>query len=135
MNLKNADYMNNIQVAAYIAIGLDLIIGILSFVLNWCLGDLKYHYNTSEDTLGPFQMFSGFGRSKFLVFTIIIGFGMPLTDTISGKLKFQKMNDDRGKLSAIHFSSWAYARTYMIESNFKILLAMNFKYPWLSIFL
>ena len=65
MNLKNADYMNNIQVAAYIAIGLDLVVGILGFVITLCFGALKSHFNNSKDTLGPFQMFRGFGKAKF----------------------------------------------------------------------
>ena len=109
MNLKNADYMDNIQVAAYIAIGLDLFVGILSLVLNWRYA-LKDHFKNSKDTLGPYKMFCGFklgpfqmcrgfGKAKFLVFTIIIGFGKPLTDTISGK---------------ITYSYWVYAQTYSI---------------------
>ena len=103
MNLKNADYMNNIQVAAYIAIGLDLFVGILWFVITLRSGALKKHYNNSEDTLGPFRIpCRGFGKVKFLVFGIIIGFGTPLTDTISGKIKFQN-HDVRGKLSHFYF--------------------------------
>ena len=131
MNLKNADYMNNVQVAAYTAIGLDILVGILSLVFNWCSGALKKHYNKSEDKLGPlkiicgfqlgpFQMCHGFGKVKFLVFTIIIGFGMPLTDTVSGVIKFQN-HDDRQKFSTVNFFHGHNSRTcYMSHAWFKL---------------
>ena len=113
MNLKNADYMDNIQVAAYIAIGLDIIVGILSLVLNWRYAELWKNYENSKDTLGPYKMFCGFqlgpfqmcrgfGKAKFLVFKILIGFVMPLIDTISGKIKFQN-HDVREKLFHFYF--------------------------------
>ena len=36
---------------------------------------------------GPFKLFRGFGRMKFILFKIVLAFGMPLVDTITGKGK------------------------------------------------
>ena len=80
MDLKNAGYagfMDNIETAAYIAIGFDITVGVLSFLLNLCCGDLRDHFKNASGCCG-------LRKFKFILFTIIIGFGTPLTDTISG---------------------------------------------------
>ena len=86
MDFKNDKYMANIQLSAYIAIGIDIIVGIASFIVNWRYSGLKGVMENSEDKLGPLSLPSGFGKIKFFIFTIIIGFGLPLTDTISGEI-------------------------------------------------
>ena len=87
LNMKDEEYMDNIQVSAYIAIALDLLVGIGSFIIIWRTTNLRYLWTISKDTLGPFKMCRGFGKVKFFITTICIGFGMPLVDTALGKGK------------------------------------------------
>ena len=178
-NMKDEGYMDNIQISAYIAIGLDLLVGIGSFVIVWRFSKMRKVYEDSEDECGPwslfgcnvggkvipgysggpnstlrlfsllslpmsgmqgcvpdkfdvkenisggpnstlrlfsllslpmsgmrdgmpdkvdvkenisvgpgpFKLFRGFGRMKFILFKIVLAFGMPLVDTITGKGK------------------------------------------------
>ena len=72
---------------------------------------MRVYYNKSEDNLGPwslpcsgpwplfgpwslfgrsvgpFKLFPGFGKLKFVCFKIILAFGVPALDTIMGKDK------------------------------------------------
>ena len=85
MNLKDQGYMKNLQISAFIAIGFDFIVGITTGVLVWRYSDMKEIYKNSEDKLGPFELFPGFGKFKFILTKIILGLGMPLFDTCTGK--------------------------------------------------
>ena len=95
MNLKDQGYMKNLQISAFIAIGFDFIVGIGSFVLVWKFSNMRKLYNKSTDelgpwslfgrSLGPFSPFTGFGKFKFILTKIILGLGMPLFDTCTGK--------------------------------------------------
>ena len=87
LNMKDEEYMNNIQVSAYIAIAMDLLVGIGSFIIIWRTTDLRKMWSNSEDKLGPFKMCRGFGKFNFFITKILIGFGMPLVDTALGKRK------------------------------------------------
>ena len=109
MNLKDEGYLKNLKISAFIALGFDLIVGIGSAVLVWKYSDMRMLYNKCSDELGPWSLpcsgpwplfgpwslfgrpvgpftpWAGFGKFKFLLFTIILGFGMPLIDTCTGK--------------------------------------------------
>ena len=87
LNMKDEGYMDNIQISAYVAIALDLLVGIGSFVIVWRYSKMRDVYEDSEDKCGPFELFRGFGRMKFILFKVILAFGMPLVDTIMGKDK------------------------------------------------
>ena len=111
LNMKDEGYMDNIQISAFVAIGLDLLVGIGSFVIVWRFSEIREVYKNSEDELGPwsfpsfvpwpllgpwslfgcsvgpFKPFNGFGRLKFILFKVVLAFGMPLVDTITGKGK------------------------------------------------
>ena len=142
LNMKDEGYMDNIQISAYVAIGLDLLVGIGSFLVVWRFSAMRRVYkdsgcgpwslfgcnvgrnaimytggpngslrlfsllslrmnglvdehvglpgnyeveeNISVRPVGPFKLF---GRMKFILFKIILAFGMPLVDTIMGKCK------------------------------------------------
>ena len=94
MNLKDEGYLKNLKISAFIAIGLDLIAGISSFVIVWKFTKMRELYNKSTDelgpwslfgqSLGPFSPFTGFGKFKFILTNIIL-FAMPLIDTCTGK--------------------------------------------------
>ena len=89
--------MDNIRMSAFIAISLDLLVGIGSFLYVWNRSDMQTVFRNSKDevgpwslfgcTIGPFIPFAGFGRFKFFVTKILIGFGLPLVDTVLGKRK------------------------------------------------
>ena len=85
MNPEDQGYLKNLKISAFIAIGLDLIVGISSGVLVWRYSNMKEVYENSVDKLGPLKLCRGFGRFKFILFDIIVGFGMPLFDTWTGK--------------------------------------------------
>ena len=87
LNMKDEEYMDNIQVSAYIAIALDLLVGIGSFIFIWRTSDLRTIWSKSEDKLGPMKMCRGFGKIKFFITKIFLGFGMPLVNTALGKRK------------------------------------------------
>ena len=90
--------MENIETSAFVAIGIDILVGIVSFILIWQKTNLKTVYMKSADeygpwsicgrcSVGPIRCFTGFGKLRFIVATVIVGFGMPLLDTISGNFK------------------------------------------------
>ena len=87
--------MKNIRVSAFVGIELDVIVGIISFLFVWHYSNMAIFYNNSSDELGPwfvfgwcrfgpFKLFPGFGKFKFIVMNIILVFGLPLMDSISG---------------------------------------------------
>ena len=91
LNMKDEEYMDNIQVSAFIAIALDLLVGIGSFIIIWRTTNLRTMWSNSKDKLGPLKMCRGFGAFKFFITKIVLGFGMPLVDTALGKRKlFEK---------------------------------------------
>ena len=107
LNMGEEDYMDNIEISAYIAAVLDILVGIGSFLIVWNYSKMRLVYNKSEDNLGPcsgpwplfgpwslfgrsvgpFKLFPGFGKLKFVCFKIILAFGVPALDTIMGKEK------------------------------------------------
>ena len=97
LNMKDEEYMDNIQVSAYIAIALDLLVGIGSFIIIWRITGLPTIWNKSKDEVGPWSLFCctigqftpfvGFGKSKFFITKILYAFGMPLVNTALGKRK------------------------------------------------
>ena len=87
LNMKDEEYMDNIQVSAYIAIALDLLVGIGSFIIIWRYTGLRTIWSKSEDKLGPLTMCRGFGKFQFFITKILLGFGMPLVNTALGKRK------------------------------------------------
>ena len=88
LNMKDEDYMDNIRISAFIAIGMDLLVGIGSFLFIWNCSYMPTVYKNRKDKLGPFTLFAGFGRFKFFITKILIGFGLPLVDTVLGKRFF-----------------------------------------------
>ena len=96
LNMKDEEYMDNIQLSAYIAIGMDLLVGIGSIIFIWCVVYQNVFRHCKDEvgpwslfgcTIGPFTPFAGFGKFKFFITKILIGFGMPLMDTALGKGK------------------------------------------------
>ena len=87
LNMKDEEYMDNIQVSAFIAIALDLFVGIGSIIFIWRTTGLRTMWRNSEDKLGPLKMCRGFGKLKFFIMKIVLGFGMPLWNTALGKGK------------------------------------------------
>ena len=136
LNMGEEDYMDNIQISAYIAVVLDILVGIVSFWIVWNYSKMRLVYNDKEQVndelgpwslfgynlgrkrgpvnsggpgtlrlvallpdkddveenisvspVGPFKLFSGFGKLKFVCFNIILAFGVPALDTIMGKDK------------------------------------------------
>ena len=96
--MREEDYMKNIETTAFAAIGIDILVGIVSVILIWRKTNLQAIYMNSKDKYGPWSLFgrcsvgpvrcfTGFGKVRFIVATMIIGFGMPLLDTISGYFK------------------------------------------------
>ena len=85
MNLTDVESINKNSIAAYVAIGLDLLVAIVSFILIWiCTGTylgsqtgMQVVYRKSKGKLG---------KMKFIITKIIIGFGFfSILDTIMGK--------------------------------------------------
>ena len=87
LSMKDAEYMDNIKMSAFIAIVMDLLVGIGSFIYIWRYTNLRTIWRKSEDKLGPLKMCRGFGKIKFFITKILFGFGMPLLDTALGKIK------------------------------------------------
>ena len=88
--------MKNIQVSSYVGIALDVIVEIVVFYYVW-YGGMRVVYLCSEDELGPwllcgrsygpFRPFRGFGKFKFILIKIILGFGLSFADTITGAIQ------------------------------------------------
>ena len=92
LNMKDEEYMDNIQQSAFIAIGIDLLVGIGSFINIWRTTGLRTMWSNSKDRLGPLKLCRGFGKFKFFITKILLGFGMPLVNTVLGKRKlFEKV--------------------------------------------
>ena len=103
LNMGNEDYMKNIQVSSYIGIALDVIVEIVVFYYVWrgkwyyIEGGMRGVYRNSKDELGPwllcgrrygpFRPFRGFGKFKFILIKIILGFGLSFADTITGEIR------------------------------------------------
>ena len=101
LNMRKEDYMKNIQISSYVGIALDVIVEIVAFYFVWF--GLKYSwgmrglYRDSNDELGPwllcgryygpFRPFRGFGKFKFILIKIILGFGLSFADTITGAIQ------------------------------------------------
>ena len=95
LNMKDEKYMDNIQLSAYIAIAIDLLVGIGSGLIVWNFSNMPAFFRNSKDevgpwskfgcTIGPYTPFVGFGKVYFVITKIFIGFGM--IDTASGKRK------------------------------------------------
>ena len=83
LNMKDEEYMDNIKVSAYIAIALDLLVGIGSFIFIWCTTGFRDMWRNSG---------GGFGKFRFFITKIVIGFGMPLVNTALGKRKLFEKN-------------------------------------------
>ena len=75
MNLKDGDYPKNLKKTAFIAIGLDLFVGIGLTVLIF-----RYILKKVEEE-------SGFGKFRFILTKFILLFAMPLIDTCTGEKK------------------------------------------------
>lgn len=95
LNMQEEDYMDHLQISAFIAIGIDFLVGFGSFLIVWNYSNMPLVYKKSIDelgpwskfgcTIGPFTPFRGFGKIKFVIMKIILGFGLPLSDTALGK--------------------------------------------------
>ena len=57
LNMKDEEYMDNIQVSAYIAIALDLLVGIGSFIIIWRTTGLPTIWSKCKDEVGPWSLF------------------------------------------------------------------------------
>ena len=45
LNMGEEDYMDNIQISAYIAVGLDILVGIGGFLIVWKYSKMQLVYN------------------------------------------------------------------------------------------
>ena len=96
LNMKDEEYMDNIQMTAFIAIGMDIVVGIGSIIFIWRTTNLITIWSKSKDEVGPWSLFGcnigpfklcrGFGKLNVFM-NILFVFGMPLIDTTSGKTK------------------------------------------------
>ena len=66
MNLTDVESVNINSIAAYVAIGLDLLVGILAFTFVWRNSKMPDVYRNSEDKLCGLKLFRGFGKMKFI---------------------------------------------------------------------
>ena len=125
MNSEDQGYLKNLKISAFIAIGLDLIVGISSGVLVWRYSNMKEVYENSVDKLGPLKLCRGFGRFKFILFDIIVGFGMPLIDTCTGK---SNHSDPMIWSNFIILDAWYYGRietkSYLVHMDHSVIIAM-----------
>ena len=78
LNMKDEEYMKNIRISAFIAIGMDLLVGIGSFIIIWRYTNLRKMWSVSG---------GGFEKLKFFIMKILLAFGMPMVDTVLGKRK------------------------------------------------
>ena len=76
--------MKNIQVSAYVGIALDICVEIAVIILVWLFSNMKTVSNNCKDELGPFRLFTGFGKIRFVFTRIILGFGLTFADTLTG---------------------------------------------------
>ena len=96
LNMGKEDYMKNIKISSYIGIVLDVIVEIAAFFCVWLIG-MESVFRHSEDDIGPlllcgryygpFRPFRGFGKVKFILIKIILGFGLSFADTITGAIQ------------------------------------------------
>ena len=89
--------MQNIQAWAYVAIALDILFGIMIFVQVWRKTNMQKIFNERKDEygpwmffyylikIGPIKCFPGFGKIYFIIFEVILKFGLPMIDTFFGK--------------------------------------------------
>ena len=103
-NIENDYYLKNIQISAYIAIVIDVLVGIVSLIINWRFSDFKTIYrNIRTDEVGlcnwtlplvklilAFLNSTGLRKMKF-IFTIILVFVTPMINTIFGMLKITRL--------------------------------------------
>ena len=87
LNMKDEEYMDNIQLSAIVAIALDLLVGIGSFIFIWRTTGLRTMWRNSRFELCGFTLCRGFRNLKFFIMKIVLGFGMPLWNTALGKGK------------------------------------------------
>ena len=105
LNMKDEEYMDNIRMNAFNAIGMDIVVGIGSFIYIWRTTNLRTIWSKSEDKLCCFTLCRGFGKVKFFFTTILLGFGMPLADTVTGKRKlFENFTVQLESLIMTHFN-------------------------------
>ena len=68
LNMGEEDYMDNIEISAYIAVGLDILVGIGSFLIVWNYSKMRKVFNDKEqvnDELGPWSLFGcNVGRKR-----------------------------------------------------------------------
>ena len=68
LNMGEEDYMDNIEISAYIAVGLDILVGIGGFLIVWKSSEMRLVYNDKErvnDELGPWSLFGcNLGRKR-----------------------------------------------------------------------
>ena len=115
LNMKDEEYMDNIQLSAFVAIALDLLVGIGSFLFVWNFSNMPAFFRNSKDevgpwskfgcTIGPFTPFVGFGKVYFVITKIFLGFGMPLADTVTGKRQlFENFSVQHEALLMTHYN-------------------------------
>jgi len=91
----------------------DVIVGIISFFFVWRYSNMNIFYKNSSDELGPwsvfgwchfgpFKLFPGFGKFKFIVMNIILLFGLPLMDSISDAFYYGRLES---KCFLVHMDS------------------------------
>ena len=68
LNMGEEDYMDNIQISAYIAAVLDILVGIGGFLIVWKYSGMREVYNNRRlvnDELGPWSLFGcNVGRKR-----------------------------------------------------------------------
>ena len=82
LNMGKEDYMKNIQISSYVGIALAVIVEIIAFYYVW-RGRSYYDEDTGMKTV--YKNKSRFGKIKFIIVKIIIGFGLSFADTIIGE--------------------------------------------------
>ena len=91
LNFQNASYISDIEVTAFIGIGIDVVASVIIFCLVWRYSNMRVVYNNNNGGFGPWSIFgrtvgpffSHFGKTRFIL-KIIFTFGSPLMDSILG---------------------------------------------------
>ena len=111
LNMANEDYIDNIQLLAYVGLGINILVSIACFVLIWRFSRISTAYKQENGPLFEIcgrKILPGYAKIKFAFFKIILVFVWPLVDSVLGMYyspyRRTKLNHNNNK-SKLAFSS------------------------------